>query len=629
MTKQPNIEGLTDEDSDYPIRILHRPSYQELKTVEQWLNQSTKANLQIMAEPFIDLMRKYRFRYDCGNNCLETPDAIAMIERSKSQPKAVWVRFLAIFYHEKNYTIVFDNMPKREVDLWREVLRRHFLPKSEVNDIIGKNCFSGGNSTYGWYYSAENLKKPLNSFFHTTSGKYEAYDYGSRSRTTFIYIGTLRQRMLLMEFFPDLMDIRGFDTLPEGSHLKQYCGESAVFAKLPILASFHDSGLLPKGFAKLTATVVKKAQGMLAIPDFFSSYPERKQASLSAALMLNFYMFFRGHYERKKIPTSPEAQIKSIIKDGFGYNAFMLPMLLPYMRGIKKSKLEPGNFEFVKTVLMSLIKVHHEKNWLPVDSLIMKIRTFDIGADGRFMLVNTMYFDEMDMRNSYADDQYIHLGNIVSQLAEPFVKSLLFALSTFGIVEIAYREPQEGDTSYYDGLMYVRLTELGKYVYGVSKSYTPPVVSDQAAAFELDDRRLLIKVVDRQSPYLPLLGDFATPVSQSLYRVDYGSFLSGCSTREDIERKTDMFRQYISAKLPPVWKQFLDELASRCNPFSAPKEKYTLLTLPPENTTLARLLLSEPSLRRYVRKAEGYMLLVRTSEMKKFGDALRKFGYLI
>lgn len=615
------------EAEKYPIRILHKPSNQEIKTTEQWLGISTKATLQTMAQPFLDLMRKFRFRYDCGDGKTETPEVIAMLERSKSQPKAVWQRFLAIFYHEKNYTIVFENMPKREIELWREVLRNHFLPKDEANRIMDRNCFEKDDDY--WFYSSSKLKKPFSSFFHTCSGKYEAHEYGSRKHTTFMYIGTTRQRMLLMEFFPDLVDLKGLESLPEDDDLKCYCGENTIFAKLPILSSLHDNGLLPKGFAKLTASVVKKAQNILAIPDFFDTYPERKQASLSAALMLNFYLFFRAYHGRKQIPSDPTNLIKDIINEGFAYNAFTLPVLLPYIRGIKKSKLESENFIFVKTVLTSLIKTHYEKGWLPVDSLIMKIRTFDTAADERFMLVNTLYFDEMDMHNSYADDQYIHLGNIVSQLSEPFVKALLFVLSTFGIVEIAYREPQDGDTSYYDGLQYVRLTELGEYVLGISKSYNPPTVTDNTSTFELDDQRLLIKATDIHSPFMSILGDFATPVTQSLYRVDYETFLAGCSNSNDVKRKTDIFRQYICRKLPPVWKQFFDEALARCNPFSEPDDKYTLLTLPPDNTTLARLLLSEPSLRRYVRKVEGYMLLVKTSEMRKFAEAMKKFGYLI
>ena len=630
MSRQLNIEGLNIEElkaEKFPIRILHRPSHQEIKTTEQWLGLSTKATLQTMAQPFLDLMRKFRFRYECGDGKTETPEAIAMLERSKSQPKAVWQRFLAIFYHEKNYTIVFENMPKREIELWREVLRNHFLPKDEANRIMGGNCFE--KDDYHWFYSSSRLKEPFSSFFHTCSGKYDAHEYGSRKHTAFMYIGTSRQRMLLMEFFPDLVDLKGLDSLPDACGLKRYCGESTVFAKLPILSSFHDNGLLPKGFAKISASVVKKAQNILAIPDFFDTYPERKQASLSAALMLNFYLFFRESYFSSPIPSTPTNQIKAIFNEGFDYNDFTLPVLLPYMRGIKKSKLESENFIFVKTVLTSLIKTHYKKGWLPVDSLIMKIRTFDTAADERFMLVNPLFFAEMDMRNSYADDQYIHLGNIVSQLSEPFVKALLFALSTFGIVEIAYREPQDGDTSYYDGLQYVRLTELGKYVLGISKSYNPPTVTDDTSAFELDDQRLLIKATDTHSPFMSILGDFAAPVTQSLYRVDYETFLAGCYSRSDVKRKTDMFRQYICHKLPPVWKQFFDEALARCNPFSEPDDNYTLLTLPPDNTTLARLLLSEPSLRRYVRKAEGYMLLVKTSEMRKFAEAMKKFGYLI
>ena len=614
------------EAEKLPIRILHRPTPQEIKTSELWLGKNTKDVLQTMAEPFVDLMRKYRFRYDCGDGMTETPDVFGMLERSKVQPKAVWLRFLAIFYNEKNYPIVFESMPKSEVGLWREVLRNHFLPKAEANRIMGGSCFEKAPEYR--FYGLNKLKKPFSWFFHAYSGKYGVNEYGLRDYTTFIYIGMTRQRMLLMRFFPDLVDLKGLNALPEGSGLKRYCGESTVFAKLPILASFHDSGLLPKGFAKLTASVVKKAQKILAIPDFFDSYPEKKQASLSAALMLNFYMFFRGYYWQKKIPSDPAAQIKSVIDEGFTYNAFTLQVLLPYMRGIKKSKLESPNFRFVMNVLMSLVKTHYEKCWLPVDSLIMKIRTFDMTADERFLLFDPERFDEMDMRNSYAD-QYVHLGNIVRQLSEPFVKALLFALSTFGVVEIAYREPQQGDTSYYDGLRYVRLTELGKYVLDISKSYTPRTAADDGFAFELDDQRLLIKVMDTQSPFLPLLSDFAASVTPSLFRVGYDTFLAGCAGRDDVERKIDMFHQYVCPKPPHVWKQFFDDVLSRCKPFSKPSNNYTLLSLPPDNTALARLVLSEPSLRRYVRKAEGYMLLVKTSEMRKFAEAMKKFGYLI
>lgn len=235
----------------------------------------------------------------------------------------------------------------------------------------------------------------------------------------------------------------------------------------------------------------------------------------------------------------------------------------------------------------------------------------------------------MYISNSYNSDTCIEYSNIIEQLSEPFVKAMLFVLATFGIVEIAYREPQKGDKSYYDGLQYVRLTELGKYVLGISKDYTPNVTNDKGSAFELDDQRLLIKVADSKSPFIPMLKEFAVLVTPSLYRIDYDIFLMGCNKREDVKRKIDLFEQYICQKLPIIWKQFFDDILSRCAPFSSPLDEYILLCLPADNTALARLILTEPSLRRYVHKVEGYMLLVKSSEIKKFSDAMKRFGHLI
>lgn len=613
-------------ENERPVRLLHKPSDAEFKRLKELLRHDTKGNLQNLAAPFLNLMKKYRFRYDCGNGSSIQPKQIGMFEVSKAQAKEAWVELLAIFFDEQNYTIIFDDMPKREIDLWREVLRNHFLIEKEVNDIMGKKYF---NKTY-WYYDAAELKEPLNHYFYVTNNKGGIDEDGfSRGRDNFIFVGSIRQHMLLKEFFPDLVNIKGLDALPEDGGLKVYNGESPVFSKLPVLASLYDSGVFPNGFAKLTGTTVKKMQKVVSLPDFFQTYPEAKQPPLSTALMANYYLFFRAGRGRKKLPSSPEGLVKEIVNNAYNANAFTLPVCLPYVKGIKKSLIRSANLEFVTTVALSLIKTHYEKGWLPLDSLTMKIRTFNTSADNNFLLVDIFHIDEMDMRNGFTDDSYIHPGNLIRQISEPFVKSLMFMLSTFGVVEIAYREPAEGDTSYYDGLQYVRLTELGKYVLGIINSYTPQLSDDNEPAFELDDKRLLIKVLRTDSPFVPLLKDFADSISPSLYRASYESFLKGCNDGDSVEQKVKMFRQYICNKQPAVWKQFFKEMTERINPFLKPDNKYTLLRLSPDDRELQRLILTEPSIRKYVLKAENYMILIKIDDIKPFANAMRKFGYLI
>lgn len=625
----------TEETGDKrPVRILYCPHSRENNSMMDFLSSNTKDTLQYSATPFLALMKKYRFRFDCGGGKTEVPPIIEKFETSKSQPKAEWTQLLALFFDRHNYAVIFDDMPQCEIDVHRETLRNHFLIDSDVERIMGKKCFK----KQGWWCDKKQLVEPLNFYFNSVYCKADTDKSGQgRDCATFIRCGQSRQQFLLMHFFPDQAELKGMDTLPEDKGLKRYNGENNIFAKLPILASLYDGKLLPHSLGKLTASVLKKAQKMLALDDFFQTYPDSKQPQISTALMLNYYVFYRQNHGRKKQAAQPEQLVKEIIEVTFllhNYNAFTLSVLMPYIRGVKRERLESYKFEYVINILIELLKAHHSLKWLSVEQLIMGLRTYDKMADTCFVLIESYDIDYQNMRNSYIENenghhQYIHPGNIVRQLSEPFVKALLFTLSTFGIVEVAYREPQAGDTSYYDGLRYVRLTELGKYAFGISMDYTPQLSVNGKSVFCLDDQRLLIKVQDEHSPFLSLLGEFATSITPSLYRVSYESFLSGCSSRFDVDRKVSMFGQYVCNNLPVVWRQFMDDVTRRCNPLGVPDDKYVLLTIPKDNTELQRLMLTEPSIRRYVLKAENYMLLVKQGDMTKLINALKKFGYLV
>lgn len=609
-----------EAEHERPIRLIYKPSDTELRITKTMINHLTRDDLQKKAVPIFRLMQKFRLRYNDGADKPILPKAIAAFEETKNQAKDMWLELFAIFYNEQNIGMLLEDASQREMNLWYEVLRNHFLIDTEVNKIMDKNCFEADS----WYYNSCELCDQLSPYFDVARIK-----YGFSREDCFIYIESILHQLLLKKFFPDLINIKGLKELPKDSSLKVYNVEQLVFLKLPILASLYDSGVMPRGFAKLTGAMVKKIQKILTMPDFFQTYPDAKQASISAALMANNYLFFRAGMGNKALPESPERLLKDVIREAFRGNAFTLPVSLPYIKGIKKSSLDTGNIHFVMTMILSLLKTRHKKGWLPVDALIMKIRTYDLAAENRFLLLRAYNLTDIELSNGYVDDANIHLGLLAKQIGEPFVKSLLFTLATFGIVEIAYREPATGDTSYYDGLQYVRLTELGEYVLDLNLTYTPKRIYDNTANFELDEQRLLIRVLRADSPFVSMLDDFAKRITPSLYRVDYESFLKGCLHIDNVKQKIKMFTQYISHEHPAVWKQFFKEVQERVNPFSTPSSQYFIMCIEPDNHELQRLILTEPSIRKYVLKAENYMLLVKTTEKEQFANALRKFGYLL
>ncbi len=632
MTKQLTQNTKELEQTGLPVRLLHRPTLPEKSSVANKLEFATKDVLQSKAMPFLALLRKYRFTFDKSDTPIEEPEIISKFRSSRNQPKGEWLKLLTLFYAPANYAIIFEGMAKNEMTLWREVLRNRFVADSDVEKIMGCECFKN----YHWG-NRHVLTAPLGFFFGETYHKADADKEGQyRNMDTFIYADSIFTKELLQKFFPEQATLRGYDTLPSAANLKCYNGENTILIKLPVLASLYESNQLPHIMGKQTASVAKKAQKALMLPDFFNTNSDSKQAPLSTFLLINYYIFFRAYMGRKKMPSEPAELIKRLLEETFlqnPYNDYTLSVLLPYLKGIKKSKLEPNNYIYVVCVLLNLLRDHHDKNWLAIDQLIMGVRTSHDHADNYFELISPYFIDDMDLRNEFTEDKgeshYIHLGNIVRQLSEPFAKAVFFALSAFGIVEVAYRDPQAGDTSPYDGLQYVRLTELGKFAFGLTESYEPQLSQDQSPVFELDDQRLIIKVVNETSPLVTLLPDYAERITPTLYSVSYRSFLSNCSQRADVEQKVKMFRRYIGRKQSSVWKQFMADVVKHCNPFGIPEDKYIILTIPHDDTELQRLVLSNPSVRRYVLKAENYMLLVKESDKAKLANAMRKLGYVL
>ena len=80
-------------------------------------------------------------------------------------------------------------------------------------------------------------------------------------------------------------------------------------------------------------------------------------------------------------------------------------------------------------------------------------------------------------------------------IIEPFVKSYIFLLGIFGVFEIFYEKPffkkglylKNNYLSKYDGLKYIKLTNLGRYIFGYTDKYELPKI------YEKQKYKLMIK----------------------------------------------------------------------------------------------------------------------------------------
>ena len=96
-----------------------------------------------------------------------------------------------------------------------------------------------------------------------------------------------------------------------------------------------------------------------------------------------------------------------------------------------------------------------------------------------------------------------------------------------------------------------------------------------------------------------------------------------------MESKIKIFQQFISSDLPPLWKQFFQSLLQHCNPLQEDRTSYKHYTLDAQNRDLVQLVTTDPSLRQLIVRAEGYRILVKQDDIKKFEIQLKKHGYLL
>lgn len=215
----------------------------------------------------------------------------------------------------------------------------------------------------------------------------------------------------------------------------------------------------------------------------------------------------------------------------------------------------------------------------------------------------------------------------VQEFGHTAIQAFAFMLCSLGIVEIGL-SPQVRRESPFARAEYVRLTALGRYALGLSEEYEVPK-QEHTAYFELDPDRLIIRSLVEPNPYAQLLLDTSVVISRNRFETSAQSFLAHCASRSDVEEKIGIFRQFVSDELPPLWKQFFDSLLQHCNPLKKERSDYYVYSLSPDNTDLVRLLTSTPSLRKLFVRAEGYLILVKKDDQKKFVDELKKYGYLL
>ena len=376
------------------------------------------------------------------------------------------------------------------------------------------------------------------------------------------------------------------------------------------------------------ALLRKKAKSIINLYDLPEFYPHIAEYDTFSFQYVSWLIIHVFEHNKTDIPSGFEA-IQYCYNELISGNLPIKEFLLHFLHDDN----HPNNsVEFMNSITHTL-QLIQSNTWIQVDSMI--IRSFMHGH------VPPFYTSE-----PIPDDgAFLELSSLEKPILDPIVireavhpslfKGVLAILASLGIIDILLQKPshyqyQLKNTRYLtpaDGIMYVRLTEMGEYIIGKKKHIATKKKSSQDNSYLLDNNRLIITIKGDSSHRSIALSPFASSMGTHIFSLNSAAFLKGCHSVSDIERKIVQFKQIIHQDLPDHFTQFFQQLLEKANPL-VPEPLDIVFKLKNQGE-LAELFAQDSILKSLVKRAEGFRIIIAKSDVLKLKKRLEELGYFM
>lgn len=499
------------------------------------------------------------------------------------------------------------------------------------------------------------------------------YDYSFRNYRQFITLPSKVRNVLRERFLhnmPPALQPMQHDLTTSDNTLLHYTAEETLPFTADMLMSYIAAGKveLKGGETKNpTKSALRQMSTMCEVREFFSKgHTGYKELDTLATEMLYFFL---KPIANTKLPPLGIAIAQNWFERYSGGKYTLVDGII----GFLKSNSRYREVRTEKQVI-DLLGQLDAQSWYGVEGLLEHTRRHkDSFAvidedyfDGQFYITPTADFTK---EHPYERNHYLRATDYFDAVIAPYLKGTMFLFAALGLVEIVYDVPvnpvlQNGTKPYlspYDGLKAVRVTVLGKFIIGETKSYIPSVAPKQKSDYSVsfDESRLLMSLHADDKKRQMYMSDFAktaamtTTISakqertdgaeaksaeqaseqsspRTYYKMSYADFLTDCRKRADVVKKIERFRTYIvghTNPLPSVWENFFTELLAKVEPLRR-RPTLVMFSVKP-SPELMHLLTHDHQLREIVHKAEGFHIFVEESNVPALTKRLRECGYLM
>ncbi len=218
----------------------------------------------------------------------------------------------------------------------------------------------------------------------------------------------------------------------------------------------------------------------------------------------------------------------------------------------------------------------------------------------------------------------------------PYINVVLWEyLGTIGALDLLYTYPQDapprdyyydpGQLSRYDGLRFVRVNNLGAYLFGQADRYAPAYPHERPLLVIGSDLEVAITEPEQfTSNARSLLEQMALPLTKNSYRLDRTRLLSALEAGYDLECLVDFLHRRHVGPVPGEVLPWLEEVRQRIGAFQQAGPARLIRTRSAEQANLA---LADPVLGRFCRRVEDRLLVIPANKEQSFRARLKELGY--
>lgn len=307
-------------------------------------------------------------------------------------------------------------------------------------------------------------------------------------------------------------------------------------------------------------------------------------------------------------------------------------LYLNYLKGVKniwKSKEEiKRGFTTIKKIIDEL----PDDKPVSVDNIIKAIlyrdefiEIIDVKDAYDYIYINEANYERTKILNYEKYQMYVVI---------PFIKSVLFLLGVLGVFEIYYDYPsinnslylKNGYLSKYDGIKYIKFTELGRYCFDRIDEYDFKNAKEDGEVI-LDEDRLIATLMGDAPVKTMFLERVSQRIATNKYKFTRENFLRGISSSKEIEERINEFYTKITSEPNQLWREFFEDILEKSSVIKA-ESQFVVLKLK-NDKELIKTITKDERFKPLMLKGEDFHLLIKSENVSEVISLFKEHGYYV